>query len=117
MKSTCINKLISLKELSNVAPSNIFDSGRHLPKSKKIANALNKYFVNVVTDIQSLIKYSKNDSHDFLPKINQNSFFLNPTEEIKIKNIILSLHPLTAICPNNIPTKILKLLFINGVSS
>ena len=87
------------------------------PNQKKIANAFNKYFVNVATDIQSSIKYSKNDSHDFLRKINEISFFLNPTEEIKVKNIILSLHPLTAICPNNIPTKILKLLFINGVSS
>ena len=45
-----------------------------------------------------------------------NSFFLNPTDEIKVKNIILSLNPSKAIGPNGIPTKILKLL-INDVSS
>ena len=45
-----------------------------------------------------------------------NSFFLNPTDEIKVKNIILSLIPSKAIGPNGIPTKILKLL-INDVSS
>ena len=42
-------------------------------------------------------------------------FFLNPTDEIEIKNI-LSLNPSKAIGPNKIPTKILRLL-INDVSS
>ena len=33
-------------------------------------------------------------------------FFLNPTEEIKVKNIILSLNLSKATGPNSIPTKI-----------
>ena len=45
-----------------------------------------------------------------------NSFFLNPTDEIKVKKIILSLNPSKVIGPNGIPTKILKLL-ISDVSS
>ena len=78
----------------------------------------NKYFVNLATNIESSIRYSKNNFHDFLPPppININSFFLNPTDEIEVKNIILSLNPSKAIGPNSIPTKILKLL-INDVSS
>ena len=118
LKSTWkgIKNLISLKELPNVAPSNIFDNGRSLTEPQEIANAFNKYFVNVATDIQSSIRYSKNNFHDFLPPININSFFLNPTDEIEVKNIILSLNPSKAIGPNSIPTKILKLL-INDVSS
>ena len=110
-----IKNLISLKELPNVAPSNIFDNGRSLTEPQEIANAFNKYFVNVATDIQSSIRYSKNNFHDFLPPVNINSFFLNPTDEIEVKNIILSLNPLKAIGPNSIPAKILKLL-INDVS-
>ena len=118
LKSTWkgIKNLISLKELPNVAPSNIFDNGRSLTEPQEIANAFNKYFVNVATDIQSSIRYSKNNFHDFLHPININSFFLNPTDEIEVKNIILSLNPSKAIGPNSIPTKILKLL-INDVSS
>ena len=102
--------------MSNVAPSNIFDNGRSLTEPQEIANAFNKYFVNVATDIQSSIRYSKNNFHDFLHPININSFFLNPTDEIEFKNIILSLNLSNAIGPNSIPTKILKLL-INDVSS
>ena len=58
--------LISLKELSDVAPSNIFDNGRSLTEPQEIANAFNKYYVNIATEIQSSIRYSKNKFHDFL---------------------------------------------------
>ena len=102
--------------MSNVAPSNIFDNGRSLTEPQEIANAFNKYFVNVATDIPSSVWYSKNNFHDFLHPININSFFLNPTDETEFKNIILSLNLSNAIGANSIPTKILKLL-INDVSS
>ena len=97
-----IKNLISLKQLPNVAPSNIFDKGRSLTEPQEIAKAFNKYFVNVATDIQSSIRYSKNNFYDFLPPININSFFLNSTEETEVKNIILSLNPSKTISPNSI---------------
>ena len=43
--------------LDKTAPSNVFDNGRKLTETQEIANALNKYFVNVATDIQSSIRY------------------------------------------------------------
>ena len=112
LKSTWkgIKNLISLKALPNAALSNIFDNGRILTEPQEIANDFNKYFVNVVTDIQSSIRYSKNKFHDVLPPININYFFLNSADEIEVENIILSLNPSNAISPNSIPTKILKLL-------
>ena len=53
LKSTWkgIKNLISLKELPNVASSNIFDNGRSLTDPQEIANPLNKYFANVALDI------------------------------------------------------------------
>ena len=36
--------LIPLKELPNVAPSNIFDNGRSLTQPQEIANAFNRYY-------------------------------------------------------------------------
>ena len=112
LKSTWkgIKNLISLKALPNAAPSNIFDNGRILTEPQEIGNDFNKSFVNVVTDIQSSIRYSKNEFHDFLPPININYFFLNSADEIEVENIILSLNPSNAISPNSIPTKILELL-------
>ena len=89
---------------------------RCLTELQGTANTFNKYFVNVATDIQSSIRYSKNNFHDFLHPININSFFLNPTDEIEVKSIIFPLNPSKAIGPNIIPTKTLKLL-INYVSS
>ena len=50
----------------SLAPSNIFGDGRSLTEPQDIANAFNKYFVNVATDIQSSVRYSKNNFHDFL---------------------------------------------------
>ena len=64
----------------------------------------------LLTDIQSSIKYSKNNFHVFLPPININSFFLNPTDKIEVKNIISSLNSSKAINPNSTQTEILKLL-------
>ena len=61
LKSTWkgIKNLISLKELPNVAPSNIFDNGRSLTEPQEIANAFDKYFVNVATDINVLLDTQK----------------------------------------------------------
>ena len=80
-----------------------------LTNPKDIADAFSNYFSNVATGIKSLIKYSRNKFFDFLPQININTFFINPTDKTEIKNI-LSLDPLRSIGPNSIPTKILKLL-------
>ena len=61
LKSTWkgIKKLISLQELFNIGPCNIFDNVHSLTECQKIANAFSKYFVNVATGIQSSIRYSK----------------------------------------------------------
>ena len=80
-----------------------------LTNPKDIADAFSNYFSYVRIGIKSSIKYSRNKFFDFLPQININSFFINPTDKTEIKNI-LSLDPLRSIGQNSIPTKILKLL-------
>ena len=117
MKSTCngINKLLFLKESPNIAPSTIFDNGQSFTEAQNIANAFNKFFGNVASDIQFYIYYSKNLLHDFLPPINI-VFLLNPCDEIEVKNTIIYFNPSTAVGLNSILTKIIKLL-IKYVSS
>ena len=88
---------------------------RCLTELQGTANTFNKYFVNVATDIQSSIRYSKNNFHDFLSPNKTNSFFLKPTDEIELKKMILSLNPSKAIGSNSILIKILRFL-INDVS-
>ena len=91
-----IKKLISSKELSNIAPSNIFDNGRSVTWPQEITNAFNKYFVNFTTDIQSSIRYSKNNFHDFSLK---SISFSQPHWWTEVKNIIMSLNRSKAIRP------------------
>ena len=95
---------------TSAVPSTITEDNINSTNPKYIADAFNNYFSNMATSIKSSIKYSRNKFFDFLPQININSFFINPTDKTKIKNIILSLDSLKSIGPNSIPTKILKLL-------
>ena len=99
-----------MKDSRSAVPSTIIEDNISLTNPKDIADAFNNYFSNVATDIKSSIKYSRNKFFDFLPQININSFFIDPTDKTEIKNIILSLDPLRSIGPKSIPTKILKLL-------
>ena len=106
----CITRIISLKYSTSTVPSTIIQDNVSLTNPKDIADAFNNYFSNVATSIKSSIKYSRNKSFDFLPQINMNSFFINPTDKTEIKSIILPLDPLKSISPNSVATKILKLL-------
>ena len=99
-----------MKDSTSAASSTITEDNISFTNPKDIADAFNNYFSNVATGIKSSIKYSRNRFFDFLPQININSFFINPTDKTEIKNIILFLDTLKTIGPNSIPTKILKLL-------
>ena len=74
----------------------------------------NILFMLLLTFNLSSITYSKNNFRNFLALITINPFFRNPTDEIEIKNMIMSLNPSKAIGPNSIPIKILKLLMVQS---
>ena len=71
--------------MANVDTSNFFYNGRCLTESKAIANAFNKYFVNVATDIQFFIRYSNNNFHDLFHPIRINCFWSTPLIKLKSK--------------------------------
>ena len=105
------SKCIFLRMITSFAvPSTITEDNISSTNPKCIADAFSNYFSNMATSIKSSIKYSRNKFFDFLPQIDINSFFINPTDKTETKNIILSLYSLKSIGPNSIPTKILKLL-------
>ena len=104
-----VKKLISLTKTSNSEPSAVIENNITLTKLEDIANAFNKYFINISRTIQSTIKFSRSKCHDFLPDIDINSFIIKPVDKTEMQNI-LSLNPLKAVDPNSVPTKILKLL-------
>ena len=105
-----IKRIVSLKDSSSTVPSTITEDNISSTAPTDIADAFSNYFSNVASGIQSPIKHSRNNFFAFVPQIDINSFFINPTDKTEIRNIILSLDPLKSIGPNSIPTKILKLL-------
>ena len=70
-----IKNLISLKNVSHSSPSSIHHNNKTLTSPFEIANAFNNYFSNIALDIQSSIKYSAKEFHEFLPLLSIKSFF------------------------------------------
>ena len=84
-----IKNLMSLKIASNSSPSSISYNNKTVTSPFEIANAFNNYFSNIALDIQSSIKYSAKEIHEFLPPLSIKSFFLSPTDKNEIIAIIL----------------------------
>ena len=78
-------RIISSKDSSSTVPSTIIEDNISLTSPKDIADAFHNYFSNVVTGIQSSIKYFRDKFFDFLHQIDINRFFINPTDKTEIK--------------------------------
>ena len=92
-------------------PLGAIENNITLTKSKDIAIAFNKCFINISSSIQSTINFSRNKFHNFLPSVEIKYFFIKPVDKIEIKNIILSLNTLKAFGPSSILTKTLQQYF------
>ena len=105
-----IKNLISLKNISHSSPSSIYYNNKTVTSPFEIANAFNNYFSNFALDIQSSIKYSAKEFHEFLPPLSIKSSFLSPSDKNEIISIISALDSRKTSGPNGIPIKILKLM-------
>ena len=104
-----IKSLISLKTASHSSLSSIYYNNKTVTSPFEISNAFSNYFSNIALDIQSSIKYSAKEFHEFLPPLSIKSFFLSPTDRNEIISIISALDSQKASGPNSIPIKILML--------
>ena len=91
--------------MSHSSPSSISDNNKTITSPSEIANAFNNYFSKVALNIQSSIKYSTKELHEFLPPVNRHSFFLSPTDKNEIRYIIFFLDFQKAYGPNTILSK------------
>ena len=105
-----IKNLISLKNVPHSSPSSIYYNNETVTSPFEITNAFNNYFSNIALDIQSSIKYSAKEFHEFLPPLSIKSFFLTLTDKNEIISIISALDSQKVSGPNTIPIKILKLM-------
>ena len=77
LKNICKGiKNISRKSLNCTSPDAIIDNNTILTNSDAIANTFNKYFFTISLDIQSSIRYLKQQFLDLVHRIIINSFCL-----------------------------------------
>ena len=102
-----INSLKSSNQTSNA----IIDNNATLTDLFTIASAFNKCFTTIGLDVQSSIRYSKEKMFFyFLIPTKNDSFFISSIDCNEVSNIISSLNNHKTVEPNNISSKIPKLL-------
>ena len=105
-----IKTLINAGKRKENLPTSMLINNKITTDHKIISESFNNFFGSIAeTTKQNIIDTNKHFS-DYLNNPNNNSLFLKPTTENKIKGLISALDPQKATGPNSVPTNILKLI-------
>jgi hypothetical protein len=104
-----IKDLVTTKLHKHHAPTIINDNGLELNDPKAIANAFNKFFSTIGTNLASKITNVHKSPMEYMINSSSDSFFLSPTTATEIENEISYLNNSKSTGPFSIPTPILKL--------
>ena len=88
--------------------TSLIDEGKIITNSKNIAEHFNKFFTKIGTNIQNKILPTKKYYTDYLLNPNKETFFITPTTDEEISDIISDLNIRRSTGPNSIPTKVMK---------
>ena len=80
-----------------------------ISKPKEVGNQFNKYFTGIATKMMKTQKESKTDASEYLKNRVQNSFFITPTTEYEVTNIIKDLSDKKANDVFGFPIKLVKI--------
>ena len=106
-----IRSLVNIKNRGNLSHiSNLMINSSRVQDPTKMANAFNRYFVNVGTNVDKSIPRTKKSPFDYLKERNPNSFFLAPVTPREIEIIINSFNKNKSTGPYSIPILLLKIL-------
>ena len=89
------------------SPTSLIDEGKII-NSKNIMEHFNKFFTEIGTNIQNKILPTKKYYTDYLLNPNKETFFITPTTDEEISDIISDLNIRKSTGPNSIPTKVMK---------
>lgn len=102
-----INSIIKCS--NNNSPIKTFTTDNKQTTDKKlIANKFNEYFANIGKNLAKDIPSISNNFASYLNKGYMNSFFLLPTDDIEIRNIISSMKNTKSCGVDQIPTSVIK---------
>ena len=108
-----INKILGKSRNKVNIPDEINDeNGAKLSNLRDIAEGFNKYYVNVGPNLAQTIQSDGLERPSMPSMKNNKSFFLFPTGEEEVTNLIRSLKPKTSTGHDNISSKIFKQLYL-----
>ena len=105
-----IRNLISWKQPASPYIHLLSQDNETVSSPTKIAYIFNDYFSTIAEKTKAKFRFSNKSFDEFLQHPNENSFFLRQTSSDELTNLILPLNERKSVCPNGLPTKILKLL-------
>ena len=103
-----INEIICPKNKKLNSPNSLVDEGKIITNSKNIAEHFSKFCTEIGTNIQNKISPTKKYYTDYLLNPNKETFFITPTTDEEISDIISDLNIRKSTGPNSIPTKVMK---------
>lgn len=103
-----INNILRKNQNKTNFPSSFLHEGANITDHKDIANAFNKYFIDVGSSLASKIP-NVHTNRNTMPTLSQSpSFFMTPTTEYEIMQIIKKLKPKTSCGFDEISSKLIK---------
>ena len=112
-----IKAIININNSSRFHPSSLIVENENDQEKEEIssdpkiiANTFNKYFSNIAHKLQGKIYHNTHDFTKYLKNRNESSFFITPTDEREIINIINTFDINKATGPHSIPSNILDLI-------
>ena len=89
-------------------PTSLIDEEKIIANSKNIAEHFNKFFTKIGTNIKHKLLPTKKYCTDYLLNPNKETFFITPTTDEEISDIISDLNIRKSTWPNSKPTKVMK---------
>ena len=105
-----IKSILNIKSISADNLKSLTVDGTTISNTIAISNIFNNYFSSIANNAKHNISFSHKHFSDFLKNRSNISFFVSPTDQKEIENVISSLDSNKSVGPNSIPTKVLKLL-------
>ena len=90
------------------SPTSLIDEGKIITNSKNFAEHFKKLFTEIGTNTQNKILPTKKYYTDYLLNPNNETFFITPTTDEEISDIISDLNISKSTGPNSIPPKVMK---------
>ena len=109
-------KIISSNNSNHTFPTAITVNNETITNPSGIGKAFNNYFVKVVRNIQSFIRFSKKRYFDYIPLLNIESFFITEVPKFPTLSRVVLVHDTRSNDSQSNDALFMHKLYINYIS-